>query len=530
MSLLRQSSAAYDRRRRPGRSTAEILVELASSGRYALGRRADARATIARLEARRRRAAERDSGRAPTPRGWPPAPADFSTRAEAASWSASPAMRVRPPRRSPRGRGTSCTSCRSRTGTGRCGRPWAARAAPVLTFCASAAVAAGRAVAPPRRLGAAPPRASLGRRSSLALVGDAALDHLALLLPAAPGRLCLLALDLHAEQLLDDVLLDAVHHLGEQVEAVLLVLLLRILLAVARRPMPSRRCIHRLQVLDPLLVDLLEVEVALEVHQPRARSAPSRARRAASRSPATTCVGDLVGACPCVRARTRCRTARCSASSSSSQSHSSSACSSAGQRFSMTAADAARRRGRRGARAAGSATRRPRARRSRAAPRASPSKRFSTSSSAPNCRQTSARSMRQPAARVADRSSPRRRLVALAAPAPRARRRSSSASFGSSSPASAPRPSSRRSIGDRLGHVARLLLVLGQARGGSGPRGSAGAARRSSCAAGSSRRRTRGRSCADRSCALRPSSARSRSSASPSATRSARPPRCRGAP
>ena len=52
---------------------------------------------------------------------------------------------------------------------------------------------------------------------------------------------------------------------------------------------------------------------------------------------------------------------------------------------------------------------------------------------------------------------------------------------------------------------------LPSARARSAPRGSGGAAHRSSCAAGSSRRRTRAGSCGCRSCAPRPSSARSRS-------------------
>src|SRR5690349_104235 len=69
-------------------------------------------------------------------------------------------------------------------------------------------------------------------RVVLFLVGDALLDHLALL--GLQGRDGLfLATDLDAEQLGDDVLGDPVHHLLEQGEAGLLVFLLRILLAVA---------------------------------------------------------------------------------------------------------------------------------------------------------------------------------------------------------------------------------------------------------------------------------------------------------
>ena len=86
----------------------------------------------------------------------------------------------------------------------------------------------------------------------LVLVGDAALDRLALLrLERRDGLL--LALDLDAEQLGDDVLLDAVHHLGEQREAGLLVFLLRILLAVALEADAFTERVHRLEVLDPLL-------------------------------------------------------------------------------------------------------------------------------------------------------------------------------------------------------------------------------------------------------------------------------------
>src|SRR5262249_37400266 len=94
-----------------------------------------------------------------------------------------------------------------------------------------------------RRLrGAAAPAATLGghlpllARIALGLVlrlaGDALLDHLALLL-LERGDLLLFLLDLDREQLVRGVRRHAIHHLGEQVEADPLVLLLRILLAVA---------------------------------------------------------------------------------------------------------------------------------------------------------------------------------------------------------------------------------------------------------------------------------------------------------
>src|SRR6478735_909527 len=67
-----------------------------------------------------------------------------------------------------------------------------------------------------------------------------------------------IALDLHVEELLADVAADAAHHLAEDHEAFLLVLLLRILLAVAAQTDALAQRLHRLEVLDPALVDLLQ--------------------------------------------------------------------------------------------------------------------------------------------------------------------------------------------------------------------------------------------------------------------------------
>src|SRR5205809_765085 len=83
----------------------------------------------------------------------------------------------------------------------------------------------------------------------------------ALLLGLQLRDLVFLALDLDAEQLLRGVGADALHHLLEQREAGLLVFLLRVLLAVALKTDAFAERVHRLEVLDPLLVDLLEREV-----------------------------------------------------------------------------------------------------------------------------------------------------------------------------------------------------------------------------------------------------------------------------
>src|SRR4029079_12844347 len=76
-----------------------------------------------------------------------------------------------------------------------------------------------------------------------------------------------IALDLHVEELLADVAADAAHHLAEDHEAFLLVLLLRILLAVAAQADALAQGLHRLEVIDPALVDLLQVKAALVEQQ-----------------------------------------------------------------------------------------------------------------------------------------------------------------------------------------------------------------------------------------------------------------------
>src|SRR5580765_1824650 len=81
-------------------------------------------------------------------------------------------------------------------------------------------------------------------------------------------RGAILAHHLDVEQLLADVAADAAHHLAEDHEAFLLVLLLRILLAVAAQADALAQRLHRLEVIDPALVDLLQVEAALVEQQP----------------------------------------------------------------------------------------------------------------------------------------------------------------------------------------------------------------------------------------------------------------------
>jgi hypothetical protein len=67
---------------------------------------------------------------------------------------------------------------------------------------------------------------------------------------------------LHAEELGHDVGGDAGHHVDEDVVALLLVLLLRVLLAVAAQADAVAQVLHVGEVIDPGLVELLEVDVA----------------------------------------------------------------------------------------------------------------------------------------------------------------------------------------------------------------------------------------------------------------------------
>src|ERR1700704_4113341 len=75
----------------------------------------------------------------------------------------------------------------------------------------------------------------------------------------------LLGADLHGQNDLDDVLLDAIEHVGKQLERLALVFLLRILLRVAAQMYPLPQMIERAQVLAPVLVERLQHQVALEL-------------------------------------------------------------------------------------------------------------------------------------------------------------------------------------------------------------------------------------------------------------------------
>src|SRR5579884_2867817 len=76
-----------------------------------------------------------------------------------------------------------------------------------------------------------------------------------------------LHLDLHAHRLLDDVGLEAPHHLFEDLEAFLLVLLERVELPVAAQPDALLQVLHRQQVLPPERVERLEHDEPLEMAQ-----------------------------------------------------------------------------------------------------------------------------------------------------------------------------------------------------------------------------------------------------------------------
>src|SRR5579885_151084 len=78
---------------------------------------------------------------------------------------------------------------------------------------------------------------------------------------------CALHLDLHAHSLLDDVGLEAPHHLLEDLEAFLLVLLERVELPVAAQPDALLQVLHGQEVLPPERVERLEHDEPLEMAQ-----------------------------------------------------------------------------------------------------------------------------------------------------------------------------------------------------------------------------------------------------------------------
>ena len=155
-------------------------------------------------------------------------------------------------------RGTSCTSSRCRRGTGRSGPP-----------------------SPPPSLACArtPARTSPDAPSSSARPSTYC-RALACHLPLQPRRLLRLRPALHPHQLADELVVDGREHLDEALVAFLLVLLLRVLLAVAAQADALAQVVHRQQVVLPQLVDGGEVAVP-------GRSAGSR-RRTPPRAPGST--------------------------------------------------------------------------------------------------------------------------------------------------------------------------------------------------------------------------------------------------
>ena len=75
----------------------------------------------------------------------------------------------------------------------------------------------------------------------------------------------LLASHLHRQHDLDHVLLDAVEHVGEELEGLALVFLLRILLRVAAQVDALAQVIERRQMLAPVMVEGLQHQAALEL-------------------------------------------------------------------------------------------------------------------------------------------------------------------------------------------------------------------------------------------------------------------------
>src|SRR5579871_5124598 len=92
--------------------------------------------------------------------------------------------------------------------------------------------------------------------------------------PRRGARRRALHLHLHAQELLDDVGLHAPHHLLEDLEALLLVLLERVELAVAAQPDALLEVLHREQVLAPETVEGLEHDETLEVAHHRGPEEP----------------------------------------------------------------------------------------------------------------------------------------------------------------------------------------------------------------------------------------------------------------
>ena len=162
--------------------------------------------------------------------------------------------------------GSSCTSCRCRTGTGRCGRP-------SRRGCGSAPASSSRSpafvVVPSlrRRPSAAEPRRP--RRAG-----------------RSPTDLLEALLLLHAEDGLRHLVLDALPHLVELLHALPLVLDLRVHPGRSRRrPMPLPQVVHRQQVVLPGVVELVEQQAPLHA----AHLGPVACRRRRSTAPAGPC-------------------------------------------------------------------------------------------------------------------------------------------------------------------------------------------------------------------------------------------------
>ena len=217
-------------------------------------------------------------------------------------------------------RGTSCTSCRCRRGRARSARPW------VFLAAALAVPAGGRG---PFGVGLRPLASTLPRTwQTPVLEHDAALLVLELGQPALALLLRRRRLPAGSSRTRNSLFAtfrhDAVHHRPEHVVALFLVLQLRVLLPVAAQADALAQLVHRLQVIDPLAVDLLEVEVPREVQERqrpelglarlghRSRPAPRSSRRCASRSSERAC-----------RASTSRLKCSLTASASASRSHSS---------------------------------------------------------------------------------------------------------------------------------------------------------------------------------------------------------------
>ncbi len=167
-----------------------------------------------------------------------PSPRPGDRAPEGPERPAAPALRSLASRRSTRRparrrRGTSCTSCRCRTGTGRSGRPsgpwdltvacFGAAGGPLPVVWAACDSCAWRAFWASCRWSRAVSSAVFAR--------------------------------LHPHQLAHELAADRREHLDEAVVALLLVLLLRVLLAVAAQADALAQVVHRQQVVLPELVD-----------------------------------------------------------------------------------------------------------------------------------------------------------------------------------------------------------------------------------------------------------------------------------